>query len=96
MAILMAAMFIGMIVMLTGIVMDVILEVSGGLPVSLFGCLVVVVALVVTSIEADEKRKVADKHFRSMYEIASPCRLVDVHSCADGECEVVIKCKDGE
>jgi hypothetical protein len=38
----------------------------------------------------------SDRKFRSMYEIASPCRLHDVDWCDGGECQVVIRCKDGE
>ena len=39
-------------------------------------------------------RKAAGVKFRSMYEIASPCRLHDVDWCGGGECQVVIRCSD--
>lgn len=40
-----------------------------------------------------EKREAGVK-FRSMYEIASPCRLHDVDWCDGGECQVVIRCSE--
>ena len=40
------------------------------------------------------EKKAAGVKFRSMYEIASPCRLHDVDWCDGGECQVVIRCSD--
>jgi hypothetical protein len=89
-------MVIGLFLVLCGVAMDVLGDVNGGWHIAAGGGLVLFVSILVGVSDQSSRWELADKHFRSKYEIASPCRLVNVNSCSGGECELVIRCKDGE
>ncbi len=87
---------VGLLLVLWGVAMDVLGDVNGGWYVAVGGALVLFVSIVVGVSDNVSSREIADKHFRSKYQVYSPCQLVNVNSCAGGECEIVIRCKDGE
>lgn len=87
---------IGLVLILLGVALDVLGDVDGGWHIAAGGGLVLFVSIIMGVSDNVSRREEADKHFRSKYEIASPCSLVNVNSCSGGECELVIRCKDGE